>query len=212
MEKFEPYIPKNTNSAELKKERELREHISGLEALHIGTDQLAYLVLVALGMKPATDLRVFKHNSPLEEVEKALTNADLQFARVEAKSSNDTVTTYAVAKDMATVMKLLATSSDIDKGDPAAFGRLMGYPETAIKAFVDHDALPTTHNDQLPLDIQFSPFHMAFSKTHTNEEIETVRNWNRALKKYAPKLFKRTFARGGLTQEEKQELKRLGVL
>lgn len=69
-------------------------------------------------------------------------------------------------------------------------GRLSGFPETAIQAFIAKDFIKP---EELPKDIRVSPEYVfaAFqlSKKHWKEELETGKKWALYIKNNAPDLY-----------------------
>jgi hypothetical protein len=178
MEKFNPNVQEENS------ENPERQAVKAIESINTGTEQRAQIILVLLGLKPATELSLFANNSTPEETEALLEQAGLLYIR---KESNDHQWTsakyeYVVAKDEATLQQLLNSSSSESHEE---YGLLMGYPETAVKAFTAGDL----YDGPLPADIEDSIFKLRFSKDHFEEEFETVRKWNTAINEYAPELL-----------------------
>ncbi len=153
--------------------KELIKHILSID---IGAEQQAQMIMVLLELKPATDLCLYSWNSSPEKTEAELNKTGLLYVKKENKKQYNTIAEYAISKDEQIIKKLLDCKS------PTEYGQLMGYPETAIQAF----EAKNTYKGPLPEDIERSIFKMAFSSEHLEEEFETIREWNTALKKYAP--------------------------
>jgi len=168
-------------SHEQHEESGLREAISNIEAINTGSEQRAQIIMVLLGLKPAAGLKLYPWNSSPKESESLLDRTSLKYLKRESNSLDNTVAEYAVSKDEQTAQRLLDCDSSSE------FGALMGYPETAIRAFETKD----TYDGPLPEDIAGSVFRMIFSREHHEEEFETIRKWNRALLEYAPELASR---------------------
>ena len=139
-----------------------------------------------MGLKPASELEIFKNNDPKEKIEEALISAGLKIKEKPAKKN--VVARYAISLDDDIVDRLMLAEPNKDHEE---YGRLMGYPETAIKAFGTDEKIS---NDVLPdEDIVFS---FTLSKNHKDEEMEVWRKWSRAIKENAPDLFKKLPKRG----------------
>lgn len=156
----------------------LKEAITSIESLNAGSEQRAQLILVRLGLKPATELALYSQNSSPEEAETLLVKTSLSYLKRESNRRPKVTAEYTVSKDKELAKKLLNCNSS------AEYGALMGYPATAIEAFEKKEI----YRGPLPDDIKNSIFKMVFSKDHFEDEFETVRKWNEALSKYAPEL------------------------
>ncbi|MDO8667498.1 MAG: hypothetical protein Q7K35_00160 [bacterium] len=165
-----------------------QEKVKILEKLNIGSVGQAIIMLVALDLKPATELDLYNNNDNEEVVKDALTKVGLKFANKDVKGRKNVVARLAIARDRETLDRLLEVSG---KKDHEAYGRLMGYPETAVQAFIAKDLL--THEEQPP-EMADNIFPMKLSKEHWREELENLRIWNEAIKKYAPDTYRQ--ARG----------------
>ena len=159
-------------------EFKLREAISSIEAMNIGSESRAQMILVLLNLKPAFELGLYPWNASPEEAEASLKRTNLKYIRSEKPKQQKTVAEYAVSKEKQIAEELINCKSS------AKYGALMGYPETAIQAYEAKEV----YTGPLPEDIKNSIFHFKFSKEHFQEEFETVRKWNATLSEYAPKL------------------------
>lgn len=168
---------------QLTEEEKKREKVKNLESLNIGPAQKAAIILVALRLKPAAELDLFKGNDKPELVVKILEDAGLLTARKDLPPKAKTVLRLAIACDEEILEKL-------EKTDPAKdheeFGNLMGYPKTAVDAFLNKEKrLP---RDAYPADREVI-FQIILSKDHWQEELEILRKWSGAIKEYAPDLY-----------------------
>ena len=169
-------------SQSLEEERAKKEKVKLLEKLNIGSAQKANIILVALGLKPATDLSLFKNNDSEAVVEEALTKAGLVFAdKGIGGEKQNKVAKISIARDEETLNRLLALSPSKDHEE---YGRLMGYPETAVEAFVNKKLLDEPTERKL-IAASGNIFPMKLSKDHWREEIEHLRTWNEAIKEYS---------------------------
>lgn len=160
----------------------LQRSIKSIESINTGVEQRAQIVLVILGLKPATDLSLFAWNSTPEEVESILRNTNLCYAKRELKRQEKTTAEYAIAQDEATLQRLLRSAPNKEHED---YGLLMGYPKTAVEAFMRNEV----YDGPVPKDIEDSVFKLRFSRDHFTEEFEVVRKWNEAIAQYAPELL-----------------------
>lgn len=169
------------------REKAKHEKAELIEKLNIGLDQKAQIILVALGLKPGTNLSLYEKNDNEILVKDVLAKAGLKTASKEIKKDGiptKIIAIISVARDQETLDQLLKLYPNKDH---EAYGRLMGYPETAIKAH---------SNKELLLDINFpgiqdNIFPMKFSKAHWQEEMEYLRVWNETIKNYAPATYKK---------------------
>lgn len=162
-------------------ELKLREAIRSIESMDIGSEPRAQMILVLLNLKPAVELGLYPWNASPEEAEASLNRADLKYIRRGKPRQEKTAAEYAVSKEEELARRLIDCESLTAS---AEYGALMGYPETAIQAY----GAKEVYTGPLPEDIKNSIFKLKFSKLHFQEEFETVRRWNAALLKYAPKL------------------------
>ena len=179
-------------------EREKQEKIQLLEKLNIGSAQKAEIILIFLGLKPAADLTLFKNYDSEEIVKAALAKVGLEFADKEARDKAGSVITdrdhqrkkclavISVARDQKTLKELLELYPNKDH---EAYGRLMGYPETAVQAFTNKELLDSQTEREL-IGADGNIFTVKFSKDHWQEELELIKTWNQAIKKYAPDTYR----------------------
>lgn len=75
--------------------------------------------------------------------------------------------------------------------DHTKYGRLMGYPETAIQAFNGElERLACFPDETIPPSLR-----IVLSKQHYKEELELLKHWNDSIRKTAPFLYKEMTAR-----------------
>jgi hypothetical protein len=73
-----------------------------------------------------------------------------------------------------------------NEGDGQESGRLFGYPETAVQAFIDNDCMDFDSQDRLQ-EAAGLPEYMPvfrFSKKHAQEEIKVLQDWYVTLQEY----------------------------
>lgn len=164
-----------------------KERIEAIRSLEIGSYPKAELVLIILGLKPATELDLAPWNDPPEKVEEALNAAGLAYQTIE-RSYDDIVrvddwTTYLIAAKQQDVERLAKLDP---RKDHQEYGRLMGFPETAIQGFVTGSVLA---GDEYPSDPN-NIIHMTLSRDHWQEEVAHTRKLSDAIKTFAPEIYK----------------------
>jgi len=99
---------------------------------------------------------------------------------------------FYLAKDIESLEKI---KEAVDEHDERKFGLAMGYPQTAVEAFVSTED-PFTKPDLLfvePIEVEFSEersfLFFRMSKEHWHEELEVVKRWARTIKEVAPQLY-----------------------
>jgi hypothetical protein len=179
----------------IEEESAKQEIVRTLEKLNLSLEQKAWLILVVLGMKPATELVIGEGNDSQDTIKEVLSRAGLAYANRDDEYINKKdiygkipiLAVISVARNRETLDELLKVSGKKDHGD---YGRLMGYPETAVKAFVNKELLDKKDYPYMSDNI----FPLKLSKDHWREEVEHLKSWNEAIKKYAPETYRQ--ARG----------------
>ena len=69
--------------------------------------------------------------------------------------------------------------------DHAEYGQLMGYPQTAIDAFVNGKLL----TDKDYPDMRGIIFNIKFSQGHWPDELKILKEWSEAIRKYSPETY-----------------------
>ncbi|MSU75307.1 MAG: hypothetical protein EXS55_02230 [Candidatus Magasanikbacteria bacterium] len=165
---------------------EQKESIQFLEQLKIGPAQKAELILVVLGLKPAAEVVIFPWNDLPEKVVATIEKTSLLVHEKPKNqaSSGKVVATYAVARDAETLQQLLQTDP---AKDHEAYGRLMGFPTSAVEAFLNKTTLKTDEDD---LERRGIIFGMKLSRDNTKEELRLLEYWSQLIKKYAPATYR----------------------
>lgn len=176
--KFEK-IPQTT----VEVEKELQEKINIVKDLEIGPVQKAEIMLVILGLKPATELSLYKHNDTQDKVEKVLKDVGLEIDHKNICDNKNLVAEIVIAQNQKILSNLMQANASQDHEE---YGRLMGYPETAISAFTENTILNEVNYPEL----QTSIFGMKYSKNNWQEEKLKVQSWDNAIKKYAPETYR----------------------
>ncbi len=158
--------------------------ITNFENLEIGSFPSAELMLIFLGYKPATEVALAPWNDPPEKVVKTLRDSGLIAGIKNYKDVNGKkFAIVAVAKDKETMERLKKAEADADHEE---YGRLMGYPDTAIDAFM--------HKEKLLPEVDYpekndKTLDFKLSKDHWQEEIKVIKKWSQAIKQYSPKIY-----------------------
>ncbi|SRR6056297_141489 len=161
-----------------------QERIKKIEELDIGARPKAEMMLVLLGEKPAMELGVYSWNSDPEEIERALEDSGLSCARKETKEGeNGPKSVLVVTREEDELEELLNLDPSQDHEE---YGRLMGYPESAIKAFKDKKF--QLEEENYP-DEEGVIFDFKLSRDNWREEWELLKRWSQIIKEYSPQTF-----------------------
>lgn len=152
-----------------------------IEKLDIGPIHKANMILVLFDEKPAAEIDVFTWGDSPDRVEKVIRDSGLSYKKIVSKSSK-VLATFCIAKQKTLVDDLVTA---INAGNDADYGRLMGYPETAIEAYVNKTSTTDYDTDKL--------FNFAFSRHNYLEEMKTVTRWKECIKKHTPKLYEESY-------------------
>lgn len=166
-------------------QEKIKNLIELLSALKIGPEQKANIALVIMELKPATELYLYKNNDPEDLVCETLTNCGLE---VRKKETTEKCLKFAIAKDPNIAEQLLKINGNKDH---ELYGRLMGYPNTAIQAFLNKEDLldQATENRLLQNNDEIYMGYFKLSKNHYQEELELMETWNQAIKEHAPSIY-----------------------
>lgn len=196
-------------------ERELMER---LEKIHLNIEIKIEFLLVWKGEKPATEISIatksWKEGEPpksldskqVEEMEKLIKDMKL-FYNTAPKQVVDGEYYYItkdgqekLEKKEETIFYLAKKKENLDlfikalKGkDDKLFGQLYGYPESAIKAYIEKGE--KMEISKLPSKIQRQP-SVAFtrfklSKNHWQQELKTSQRWAEITEKTSLKLYEK---------------------
>lgn len=110
---------------------EQREKIRAIDGLSVGACPRMMCTLVALEMKPATEIDIFPWNDPLEKVTAVLEAAGLKAAEKSVGAQEDRLR-LIVAKDQAVLTEMKGLSAE---SGHRRYGELMGFSTTMIDAF-----------------------------------------------------------------------------
>lgn len=160
------------------------EKVKRLEQLNIGPAQKAFIILVLLGLKPATELDLYEWNDKKEDIKKVMQEVGLEIKEKEIPSDRKNLKAkLAIAKDKTITERLLTIDS---RKDHKEYGALMGYPESAVQAFINKEQLLS--KDDYPKDEEVI-FNMGLSKNNWQEEFAILKKWSETIKKYNPDLY-----------------------
>lgn len=166
---------------------DMKEKIAKIEQLKFGNRQKAGLILVLLGEKPAVEVALHGWNDPPRKFAEVIKEIGLNFEEVEfedrALTPSKLVTRFAIAKDKETALKLKSLDPARDHRE---YGHLMGYPESAVEAFVN-DGEKTTLTWDMTKEVPVVDFRL--SKDNWREELKISQRWNDTIKKHAPELY-----------------------
>jgi hypothetical protein len=165
---------------------ELHEKISVIESLPTGPENKANVVLVLVGEKPLTQIYI-KGKEKASETIATLNSIGLE-AEIFIEYYDRDAAEIAVTKDKALLEDLKNATSNLDH---KRFGELVGFPETAIEAFVagEEYRLPRKEQDELIKDLP-QLFSFRFSKEHATEDLETYKRWVKIIFELAPNLIR----------------------
>ncbi len=184
-------------STDEKQDSGIREKVDKILDMDINIIQKAELILIVLGLKPATEISLGNDEESLQDAEETLKQIGLKCKEkiyphlvnhIEEFIRNKYLHSIVVARDEQTVEKLFALDAGSKLQDQIEYGRLMGFPETAIKAFIENECADNTFMQKYLQDNGLI-FCFRFSKENFLQEIETVKKWSEAIKFYAPNLY-----------------------
>jgi len=181
----------NIVSPDIEKVRRNNERIEKIKSLKTGFQQIAELILVLLGEKPATDLTIFTDTQ--EEIsgeEEKLKDIGLKFKKKNQHEKNGRfVAEFSVAGENNNLNELLKIDPSVDH---EKFGLLMGFPPSAVKAFLDKKLMSMEDERKILEEnpsIVFSNFRL--SQANGQAEIETLRRWSNEIKEAAPDIYQK---------------------
>ena len=112
--------------------------------------------------------------------------------------------TFFVSKDSVLAKEATRTT------DQRRFGELMGFPTTAIDAFIAHGELMSHEELQELVGFELGEMfmHVKFAKAHPNDAVEYVRKSMKILLEQAPQLLEEMLPRGIDPREHKEKVTR----
>lgn len=161
-----------------------QERVKKIENLELGPFPAAESILIFLGYKPATEIDLAPWNDSPEKVMATLRESGLIAEIKKYKGVNDKrFSVVAVTRNKETMEKLKKVEANADHQE---YGRLMGYPNTAIDAYLNKEKL-LSEKDYPNLSGNIMDFKL--SKDHWQEEIKVIQQWSQVIKQYSPKLY-----------------------
>jgi len=171
-------------------ESKLRKKVEKIEELSVGDFAKAELLLIETSLKPATEIDVFENFGDVNDLIDKL--HDLGFIvrdkGVASYKNQNLQTVLAIAKDEKTIELLLVAEANQNHSE---YGKLMGYPDTAIQAFGEkftdenEKQLLKEYLENNKIVMQFSP-----SQENWREEVKIMKKWNDMVKEYMPNVYK----------------------
>lgn len=168
--------------------KELREKAAILESIRCGVVPKAELILVLSGLKPATDLHLFKNNEDPESAKKKITDAGLVYKELDKKfiHNRNVTCSLGVARQMEDAKRVVELMAS---GGGEEFGRLMGFPETAIEAYAKRRERYAEGENDNPFLERGLPFRFRLSKDNWEGEIQVAEEWTAKIKEVAPEVY-----------------------
>jgi hypothetical protein len=176
----------------VRKARLLRDtpfFVNGCDGAELVDKQQIFLVLA--GLKPVAEV-ASNHQETFAAVRKTvaddpravgafLESLDLACAVWPAPHFNATMAAVALTPGL-----VKAYRKALMRDDPLPIGRLLGYPETAVRAFAENHSVPIMEQEQFEqqedVEWPFVPFR--FSHDHWRDEAEVARKWYAILRQY----------------------------
>lgn len=171
--------------------KELREKAAILESIDCGGVPKAELILVLSGLKSATDLRLYKWNENPDSAKKKITDSGLVYKEVDKTLiQNPNLTcSLGVARQMADATRVVELLSAMSSDGGEEFGRLMGFPQTAIEAYAKKRERFDDGSNNNPFVERGLPFRFRLSKDNWENEIQVAEEWTAKIKEIAPNVY-----------------------
>lgn len=237
-EKFREASPEGFDNAEAEENEQSEQHeeVEALEELPLLRDDRMNLVLTYYGEKPCTTIEIdYFAKKPLAEtgeaeekraqLEEALLASGLEFSVIETEEIDENGFDYKefkflIGKDKNVIAEL---QKAIEEGDTETEGRLYGFPDTAVEAFVRGHRedrfgevmldekkwwkeLSEEEKEKLLEEGVLNFKNFKLSKEHYQEELETLRKWQGLIKEKAPGLYQELMQRKPELTMSEQEL------
>ncbi len=207
-------VIKSENNANIKRLKEILQNVEGSD--FVITNVLLAKIYVEENLKPLHLLEIplgpavgfekeqGKMNILVEELIGVLKEFGFKVSRgwqvPEYNGVYDEVTQHLIiGKEQKKISEFLSvwqkrlldqdTSKEVDK----QLGLMLGYPKTAVKAFVGEPGYTKIVVCQLPKSIQQKDYmaftEFTFSKEYLDDELDVVKQWAEIVKKESPKLY-----------------------
>lgn len=161
------------------------DKLKEISEIEMGKKQLADAILVLLGEKPSTKLDIYKWNEDPSSIKEKMEKTGLIVKEKDLKSheKEKIAAKLVIAQSEDIANQLLKVRSD---ENPREYGLLMGYPESAVDAFMGKAA---SLKQEDYLSMKGIVFSFRLSKNSHEEEFKTLKQWSNALKRSAPDLY-----------------------
>jgi hypothetical protein len=170
---------------QLSSEDEIRKKVLDIESIPTGVAPRAEAILVLFGEKPAAEMYLpDKINA--QKVIDILRNIGL-FAEITREDDESCYIGLSLSPEL--LEELINTRSNKDH---RRYGELMGYPSTAIDAFLGENGterLSPEEQDFLTKDLPDVLVKFVLSKKHHKDELGHLHRWFKLVAKEAPELI-----------------------
>lgn len=140
-------------------------------------------------------LRVYLEEQPGSEFSAKLDEKDLEkFTDLEKiglkvfTDSSSKETRVCISKDQEIIDELKNLSPSVESNHKR-YGEIMGYPLTAIEAFLDKEKRLSNEEQDKILEGMPHFLRFSFSKNNWKEELSVIKRWHKILLEKAPELF-----------------------
>lgn len=187
------FLPKKENL-------DLKEKIKLVESIDCGLDPKIGIILILLGFKKGTDLDLFTWNENLDSVKSKIKRAGLFCDDIETppfpNEERTAKMTIGISQEVASRLSFLFRNVQKNHEE---IGRILGYPETAVEAFVGKrkDFGDDQFNFLREKGIPQSFIGFALSREFYVEEIKVMKSWVEAIKINSPDIYKKMIEEEG---------------
>lgn len=169
----------------------LRQKISVIERIPTGVAPRGEVILVLLGEKPAAEMYITnKDDAPnvLEDLRSIGLFAELSEKPREYNNPDSADILVASSQDVLEELKQTHANEHHRR-----YGELMGYPDTAIDAFLGENGAERLSKEEQDKLLDIMPDVLggtfAFSKEHADEELAVAKRRIKLIAQKAPELF-----------------------
>lgn len=165
-----------------------KEDIEAIEQLDQPDNQKAQLILILLGEQPAVDLFLDPNEDPTTII-KVLENAGLAIQQGEYTNPRGRKLPILFVGNIPEIAEKLAAISPKEgmRTKHEEYGKLMGFPQTAIDAFLQPERRYSKSIYDLDPNIVVGA--MFLSQDHWQDELAVVLKKNELIRKYAPEVY-----------------------
>ncbi len=170
-----------------------REKIEVIRTLKINAASKAGIILVLLNEKPVANIYA-KDETQISEISERCASIGLFSIRVKEIKEDGELTGFSVAvsKSEDLIKELFEiTNKEEEKFNHQRYGELMGYPATAIEAYIEDDPEKQMsfeeYNERAEKFLHLFGFKP--SKQHSVEEFEVLERWYKLILENAPELL-----------------------